>query len=311
MRIAVTGATGFLGRSLLQLLSADGHTLVAWARSPESASRHDFSVGVEWRYGQLGSAEDAAALVRDCDAIVHAGLVRPTGSFLDSGTEPLDYWHRNVTGSLQLLEASKSARLRRFIFVSSGAVHDRVIDGLPLNESHPHRPATLYGAYKAAVESLVHHYGTANSGTANFSAATEMVTATVRPPVIYGINEPIESSRWYELVRRICLGENVHAVNGSKCVHVEDLARSIAILLGSDGVESGSTYNCCDRMISEFEVAELAKSFSNSDAQITGAPKVAKNEIITERIQSLGMKFGGTPLLKATIGRMVRQVLSL
>ncbi|MEM0925216.1 MAG: SDR family oxidoreductase [Planctomycetota bacterium] len=303
MIVALTGATGFLGRSLCRHLIREGHTVVGWSSRAESAAWADdlmseMPASVQWRIGRLGRDADVAALVHGCDACIHAGLSRPNASFLDPGPDVHRYWNENVGGSLQLLEACRQEGLRRCIFVSSGAVHDAVIPGMSLDERHPPRPTTLYGAYKSAVESLFHHYGTSG----------ELVTATVRPTVIYGINAPLASSRWYPLVRQVLESETVDVNKGSKSVHVDDVARSIAICLTSNAVESGGIYNCCDRMISEWEIAEIANAVSGRGTRIIGTKKQAKNEIVTERLRSLGMTFGGTSRLEATLSDMIERI---
>ncbi|MEO1614576.1 MAG: SDR family oxidoreductase [Planctomycetota bacterium] len=308
MIVGLTGASGFLGKALRRQLISDGHSVIAWTSRPKVPSENPpdqswesarplkaTSVETEWRHGTLGCAEDAAAFVHGCDAVIHAGLSRTGKSFLDVGENVEAYWHRNVTGSLQLLEAANSAGVQRFVFVSSGAVHDIVVPDHPLDETHPARPKTLYGAYKASVESLVHHYG--SLGT--------MVTATLRPTAIYGLADPPESSRWWSLVQDVAGGKSVTATGGSKCVHVEDVASGCRRLLRHDGVESGSTYNCCDAMFSDYRVAEITGELLDRPVKLFGAPKQAKHQIITERLESLGMQFGGEPLLRETIRAML------
>jgi dTDP-glucose 4,6-dehydratase len=299
MRIAITGATGFLGRYLIRNLQDAGHQLTAWSRSTPLPTP-----GVDWVRGQLGNPGDAEALVASADAVVHSGLARAGASFLDSGDAPLDYWHRNATGSLQLLEAAAQAGVGSFVFVSSGAVHDRVLSDRPLDETHPLLPGTLYGACKASVETLVHHYG--QSG--------KIHAATVRPTSIYGLAEPASDSKWYEIVRQICQGRDVDVSGGSKAVHAGDVAKAVTLLLGQLSSRAdqvcGQTYNCCDRMISEFEVATIAKRLANSPSRITGAMKTAKHQIDTGKIQALGMRFGGDPLLERTIAQLVDAVQS-
>lgn len=296
MRIAVTGATGFLGRYLIGRLLNDGHQIKAWYRTqPGSPEDHD---RVQWIRGEFGVLEQAHQLVDSVDAVIHAGLARRGPSFLDSGDDPLDYWHRNATGSLQLLEASYQAGVKRFIFISSGAVHDTVLPDRPLDETHPLLPSTLYGACKASVETLVHHYG--SSG--------KMIAVTVRPPSIYGVADPVESSKWFDIVSAVCAGKDVLATGGSKAVHADDVAKAAVMLLEQDNSIAGETYNCCDRMISDFEVASIAKQVSGSTSVINGQPKTAKHEIVTVKIQSLGMRFGGEPLLKQTITELVSAI---
>ncbi|MCC9599799.1 SDR family oxidoreductase [Stieleria sp. JC731] len=291
MRIALTGATGFLGRYLIDELSPK-HDLQAWHRGEKPPANES---PVIWISGQLGTPCTTGPLVEGVDAVIHSCLYRTGESFLAVGDDPIDYWEKNTTGSLRLLEAAKQAGVKRFVFISSGAVHDDVLPGQPLDESHPHRPNTLYGAYKASVESLVHHYG----------SDSRMCSVSLRPTAIYGAANPIDQSKWYELAQNVAAGKSVSATGGSKCVHAQDVAKACHLLLNADAEISGETFNCCDRMISDYEVATIAKELTGSSATIEGPQKTAKNAIVTDKLEKLGMRFGGESLLRSTVEQLL------
>ena len=54
---------------------------------------------------------------------------------------------------------------------------------------------------------------------------------------------------------------------GGKEVHADDVARAVDILLTADGI-AGEVYNCCDRYVSQYEVATIAKTLSGSPSDI-------------------------------------------
>lgn len=293
MNIALTGGTGFLGRLLIERLVQSGHQVTAWCRcAPDSAPQ---THGVRWIQGQLGNEAAAALLVQNADAVIHSAVFRGGDSFLQPTADPIEYWNTNATGSLQLLEASHQSAVKRFLFVSSGAVHDQVVEGRTLDETHPLLPGTLYGAYKASVETLVHHYG----------VSEKLWTATVRPTSIYAAATPVENSKWFSLIKEVRNGNDVHVTGGSKTVHASDVAKAALLLLEQNELRSGETFNCCDRMISEYEVAEIAKRLCKSTSKITGLKKEAKHQINTDKLQAVGMQFGGTELLEATIAELL------
>ncbi|MEL6105707.1 MAG: NAD(P)-dependent oxidoreductase [Planctomycetota bacterium] len=288
MRIAVTGGSGFVGRHLLSELLSHGHEIIALSR--RSADVLPQVAGLHWLKGELGNQHDARELVETAEVVIHAALSRQGPSFLSVPQDPLAYWHENATGSLQLLEAARRSSASRFIFLSSGAVHDQVV--APLNEEHPLRPSTLYGACKASVETLIHAFGRGD----------DLVTTTLRPTVVYGESDPLECSRWFSLVEQVLSGGKVTATGGAKSVHASDVAKAVTVLLHADAPAiDGETFNCCDRMISDFEVAALAKSLCHSDAELDGQPKQAKHEIDTAKLRDLGMQFGGDELLQRTV----------
>ena len=75
MRIAITGATGFLGRYLVRHLAGAGHSLRCWYRPGSDRSGFGESAGaVEWLPGALGDEPAARALVQSVDAVVHAAM---------------------------------------------------------------------------------------------------------------------------------------------------------------------------------------------------------------------------------------------
>jgi nucleoside-diphosphate-sugar epimerase len=202
---------------------------------------------------------------------------------------------KNVVGTLQLVEAARRAGAGRFVFLSTGAVHDVVLEDRPLDEAHPLWSKSHYGAHKAAVEKFVHSYGLGEG----------YAICALRPTGIYGLARPAEASRWFDLVRSVVRGEAVECRGGGKVVHAADVARAVEILLTAPGV-AGQVYNCTDRYVSDHEVATLAREKSGSSAEIRGKPKSPRHVISTEKIQKLGMRFGGQKLLEETVAELVR-----
>ena len=83
------------------------------------------------------------------NGIIHLALRRDLVAFAE----------RNILGTLRLMEAARAAGVRRFILISTCAVHEKILDDRPLDETHPLWPASHYGAHKAALEAFVHSYG--------------------------------------------------------------------------------------------------------------------------------------------------------
>jgi nucleoside-diphosphate-sugar epimerase len=298
MRIAITGATGFLGRYIVQHLAMRGHACRCWHRSNADLGGFDQAGDhLQWLTGELGDDAAGRALVADCEAVVHAALYHPGGGFRGGEGEIIDFVERNVVGTLRLIEAARQAGVGRFIFISTCAVHEKILDDRPLDETHPTWATSHYGAHKAAIEQFVYSYGLGQG----------YPICALRPTGIYGLARPAEESKWFELVQAVCNGQTVHCRRGGKEVHAADVARAVEILLHADGI-AGQAYNCCDRYISEFEVAQLAARFSGSSARIEGAITSPKHQIVTDKLQLLGMRFGGTPLLEKTIEQLVQAI---
>jgi nucleoside-diphosphate-sugar epimerase len=65
----------------------------------------------------------------------------------------------NVVGSIRLIEATRAGGAARFVFISTSAVHERILDDRLLDEQHPLWPTSHLGARKAAIEKFVHVTG--------------------------------------------------------------------------------------------------------------------------------------------------------
>ena len=75
MNLAVTGATGFIGRYIVRRLAAGGHALRCWHRpTSDRGGLDDVAGSIAWIEGDLGDADRAAPLVDGCEAVVHSAL---------------------------------------------------------------------------------------------------------------------------------------------------------------------------------------------------------------------------------------------
>src|SRR5262249_27395518 len=161
-RIAVTGATGFLGRYIVRLLAGTGHRLRCWYRpASDRSGLEDVAAAVEWLPGELGDATAPRRMVAGVVGVIYTGMGWPRGGSISSaGRDDLAaFLQTNLMGSLQLFEAAHAAGVPRFVFISTCAVHEVILEDRPLDEAHPLWPTSPYGAHKAALEKFVHSYG--------------------------------------------------------------------------------------------------------------------------------------------------------
>ena len=298
MKVAVTGASGFVGRYLVQQLLQDGHQCRCWRRATSDVQ--SLPDDIEWVTGQLNSPEATRDLLEGCDAVIHAALDRPGDGFRGAEGDLIEFVERNLLGSLRLMEEARRQQIERFVFISTCAVHEQILDDRLLDEAHPLWPLTHYGAHKAAIEKFIHAYG----------LGQQFPVCALRPTGIYGAARPIEHSKWFGLVKAVVDGQDVNCQRGGKEVHVADVAKAAILLLNADAIE-GQAFNCYDRYVSEFEVAQLAKQISGSPADVQGGPKSPKHQIETGKLRALGMEFGGEPLLRQTVQTLVQAAQSV
>lgn len=298
MRIALTGATGFIGRYVAARLNEAGHDQRCWFR-PRS-DRGEMPTGIEWLAGGLEDAASIEQLVKGCDAVVHGALARWSAGFRQAADQDLlAFAELNLMGSLRLMAAARQAAVKRFVFISTCAVHEAILPDRALDEAHPLWPTSHYGAHKAAVEKFVHSFGLGGGWP----------VCALRPTGVYGLTRPLERSKWYGLVKAVAAGEPVRSTAGGKEVHAADVAKAVDLLLQADATAiAGQAFNCYDLYVADQTVARIAKELTGSPSEIADLNRGPKNQIDVGKLRALGMAFGGEPLLRRTVGELVAEV---
>ncbi len=173
MNILVTGASGFIGRRLVELLAADGAVRV------RAASREpliDPLEGVtQTRLSELAS-DDLGSAVSGIDVVIH--LAARVHVMRDTVADALGEFRRvNVRASRRLAEAAVAAGVQRFVFVSSIKVNGEAtaIDR-PFRSADAARPQDPYGMSKHEAETELRA----------IAAASGMELTIVRPVLVYG-----------------------------------------------------------------------------------------------------------------------------
>jgi dihydroflavonol-4-reductase len=214
MRIAVTGATGFIGCHLAQLLSSQGHDVVATGR-PESAAELARAervrrAGITLRTGSLLDNGFADQLLQGCEAVIHLAAAQHEGNVPDAYFRDV-----NVSGIRLLLEAAVRAGVRRIVYGSTIGIYGSASQG-QLDEESPPRPENIYCVTKLEAERV----------TAEFSSQIE--TCVVRISETYGPGD----LRLLKLFRTIDRGAFVMIGTGQnlrQVIYVDDLAKGLAL----------------------------------------------------------------------------------
>src|SRR5690554_718461 len=113
MRVFMTGATGFVGSHVAEVLQEAGHEVVALVRASSDVA-HLSALGVEQVVGSLESPDALERALKGCEAVVHvAGMT--------TGKSPADLFRVNGLASGRLAEVAAGAGVSRFVYVSSTA----------------------------------------------------------------------------------------------------------------------------------------------------------------------------------------------
>jgi threonine 3-dehydrogenase len=158
MKILLTGAGGQIGHDLIGALVAQGHEVVSTDLAPRPPS-HAHHAGGKWQRLDVTDAKATEELFADVrpDLVFHlAAILSARGE-----KDPRLAYDVNQTGTWNVLEAARKAKVGRLMFTSSIAVFGPPPSG-PLPDPTPDdvalHPTTMYGVTKVSGELLCEYY---------------------------------------------------------------------------------------------------------------------------------------------------------
>jgi len=228
MQTLVTGANGFVGAVLCRKLSKAGHRVRGMVRKTSDLSALE-GASIEKVFGSLEDPESLEQAVKGCETVFHVA-----GAVSDYGSE--SYFRRvNVDGTRSILEAAVEAGVRRFVYISSAAVHS-FTGARNMNEESPQLPTRFpYCQSKREAEKVVmqaHHQG-------------RIEAVIIRPGDIYGPGDRVILLKMASLLEKGCMA----LVSGGRSLgaftYVENLADGI-VLAGTVKQAAGNTFVITD-----------------------------------------------------------------
>lgn len=183
MRVLLTGANGFVGRSLCKCLNAHGHVVVP-------AVRRVSGLAGEVVVGSFDGVTDWASALAACDAVVH--LAARVHVMNDRAQDPLAlYRATNTEATLNLARQAAQAGVKRFVFVSTIKVNGEGRDE-PYRETDAPAPKDAYAVSKWEAE----------QGLLRIAADTGLEVVILRPPLVYGPGVKANFQRLLSTARR-------------------------------------------------------------------------------------------------------------
>ena len=250
-KVLVTGAGGFIGSHLAELLARQGAEVRAFVRytsrgehgwleqiSPETAE------AIEVFRGDLANPEAVRYSMRGCEFVFHLGALIPIPySYL----HPREFVTANVEGTLNVLEAARQEEPARIVHTSTSEVYGTA-QRIPIDEEHPLHPQSPYAASKVGADQLALSY--------RRSFGTPVVVA--RPFNTYG---PRQSARAViPTIVSQALSRDVVELGATSptrdFLYVEDTAAGLAACAMAEEVE-GEVINLGTG--SEVSIGELAE----------------------------------------------------
>lgn len=147
MRLLITGATGFIGRRLVQRLAAE-HEIYALVRRVPNVTHAAHSMNVTYIGQDLAHPLDYTQLPPQVDAVIHQAALIDTEA-VDATTPFLV----NVVATWQLLTYAAQAGVSTFLYASTGGIYG--CRKQPFEEDDPPNPMDLYSLTKAQAEMAV------------------------------------------------------------------------------------------------------------------------------------------------------------
>lgn len=172
-RIAVTGATGFVGRSLVARLQREGVDVVSITRSRPP---DDNSLANLYFYSDYLDTASLTDLFRSCDVVIHLAALAHQVTRSPSALGTNAYRRANLDSLVSVARAASQAGVRRLVFVSSIGVNGSSTYGTPFTEADKTLPSEPYAVTKLEGERAL--------SEELLDSSTDWVV--LRPPLVYG-----------------------------------------------------------------------------------------------------------------------------
>lgn len=242
--VLVTGANGFIGRILCDVLAAGGHRV---RKAVRAADPGDPGAAV---VGDVGERTDWRAALVSASYVVH--LAARTHVLRETVSNPIAEYRRiNVRGTERLARSAAALGVRRLVFLSSVKVNGEATSGRPYMEGDAPRPEDAYGISKWEAEQAL----------ARVAAETGLEVVVLRPPLVYG---PGVKGNFLRLMNLIARGVPLPLgaiANRRSLIYAGNLADAIVKALAARDA-AGKTYLLNDG--EDVSTPELARLLAQS-----------------------------------------------
>lgn len=264
MRVLVTGAGGFIGSHLVEMLSMDGYEVRAlvhynskgsWGYLDEVAP--EVMGNVEVKLGDVMDATSVRSMVSGCDVVYHlAALIGIPYSY----AAPASYVATNVAGTLNILEACRGSKIRRVVVTSTSEVYGTA-QYAPIDEQHPLQAQSPYSATKIAADKLAESY----------FRSFGLPVVVLRPFNTYGPRQSARAIIPTIMSQALAGAAEIEIGNPEPkrdLTFVEDTAKAFVLAGAAEGVEGEVIHFGSGKTISIAALAEKCTAAAGSRARI-------------------------------------------
>ncbi len=264
-KLLVTGADGFIGSHLVEMLLAEGYNVRALAQY-NSFNSYGWLDSVshprlEIVMGDVRDAFLCREICRGIDTVFHlAALIAIPYSYI----APQSYVDTNVSGTLNMLQAARDNNVKRIIVTSTSEVYGTAIT-VPIAETHPRQPQSPYSATKISADALA----------LSFYHSFGLPVVVARPFNTYG---PRQSARAIipSIISQISAGKKVIDVGDLSPTrdfnYVADTCRGFIAMAQTPDIEGREINIATSTEISMGDTFNLIARLMNSDVEFRVDP---------------------------------------
>jgi UDP-glucose 4-epimerase len=277
MKLLVTGGAGYIGSIVSRQLLGAGHEVVV-LDSLERGHRAAVAPDARFVHADLRDAHAVSeTLGEGFDGVLHFAALALVG---ESVHHPELYYHANVVGTMNLLDAMRESEVPRLVFSSTCAVYGQP-DEVPISETAPPRPANAYGASKLAVDMMISDYCRAHG----------LAAVSLRYFNVAGASGDAGEDHYPEThlipnILRTAQGRNSHVdVFGTDYptpdgtavrdyIHIEDLSDAHLLALDGATAQTHRIFNLGNgNGFSVRQVIDVARSITGCEIEVREAPR--------------------------------------
>lgn len=224
MKVLITGATGFLGKYIIQELQENNYEIVAFGRN-EKIGKFLANKKVSFFKGDFIKIEDLYEAAKNVDIIVHAGALSTVWGRWE------DFYNTNVLGTENVLKVCREKRIKKLIYISSPSIYADAKDQINIREEDAPTKNNLnfYIKSKILAEKKVKEYSDVN-------------TVILRPRGLFGIGDTSIIPRLLKLNEEKAIPLFNNGENRVDITCVENVALAVRLALESEKAD-GNTYN--------------------------------------------------------------------
>lgn len=229
MKVLVTGGAGYIGSVLVRKLLDAGHTVrVIDSLKFGGEALYDVMMHPQFEFikGDIRNAEDVAKALQGMEAVAHLAAIVGDPACKKFSDEARD---TNWNGSVALFEAAEKAGVQRFVFASTCSNYGKMADADSfVTETSALKPVSLYAELKVQFENYL----------LNDRKDAKMCSTALRFSTVYGFSPRIRFDLTVNEFTRNAAIHGEQEIWGAQFwrpyCHVDDLARSVVLVLESD-----------------------------------------------------------------------------